>query len=101
MLSKKESVILRFSSENTKGREPNIAILIQDKDVNKNACCKFSFLSFSRLDKKNKVPNIMVIIDALTKEESSSLNINCIIIGNIIDTPSIICKIPSIKKTVL
>ena len=84
-----------------KGREPNIATLIQDKEVNKNAWCKLSFLSFSRLDNKNKVPNIMVIIEALIKEESNSLNIICIIIGSIIDTPSMICKIPSIKKTVL
>ena len=40
-------------------------------------------------------------IEELMKEESNSSNINCIIIGRIIDTPSMICKIPSIKKTVL
>ena len=101
MLSKKESVTLKFRSEKMNGSDPNIATLIQDKEVNKNAFCKLSFLSFSRLDKKNSVPNIIVIIEALIKEESNSSNINCIIIGKIIDTPSMICKIPSIKKTVL
>tara|TARA_X000000368_G_scaffold120815_1_gene94715 strand:- start:783 stop:1082 length:300 start_codon:yes stop_codon:yes gene_type:complete len=75
ILSKKESVILKFKSEKMNGREPNIATLIQDKEVNKNACCKFNFLSFSRFDNKNRVPNIIVIIEALIKEESNSLNI--------------------------
>ena len=75
MLSKKESVMLKFRSEKINGSEPNIATLIQDKEVNKNACCKFNFLSFSRLDNKNKVPNITVIIEALIKEESNSSNI--------------------------
>ena len=58
-------------------------------------------MSFSRLDNRNSVPNIIVIIEALIKEESNSSNINWVIIGKIIDTPSMICKIPSIKKTVL
>tara|TARA_B100001741_G_C16029492_1_gene359217 strand:- start:24 stop:329 length:306 start_codon:yes stop_codon:yes gene_type:complete len=101
MLSKNESVALKFNSEKINGSEPKIATLNQDKAVNKKACCKFNFLSFSRLDNKNKVPNIIVIIDALIKDESSSSNINWVIIGKIIDTPSMICKIPSIKKTVL
>jgi len=76
ILSKKESVILKFRSEKTNGSEPNNATLIHDREVNKNAFCKFSFLSFSRLDNKNNVPNIIVIIEALMNEESNSSNIN-------------------------
>jgi hypothetical protein len=68
--------MLKSRSEKINGSEPNIATLIQDKEVNKNACCKFSFLSFSRFDNKKSVPNIIVIIDALIKEESNSSNIN-------------------------
>ena len=58
--------------ENIKGREPKIAILNQERAVNKNACCKFNFLSWSRFDKKNKVPKMIVIIDAPKNEESIS-----------------------------
>tara|TARA_B100000700_G_scaffold319826_1_gene415812 strand:+ start:105 stop:446 length:342 start_codon:yes stop_codon:yes gene_type:complete len=76
ILSKKESVTFKFSSEKIKGRDPNIATLIQDNAVNKNACCKFNFLSFSRLDNKNNIPNIIVIIEELANEESNSSNIN-------------------------
>jgi len=76
ILSKKESVTLKLRPEKINGREPNIATLIQDNEVNKKACCKFNFLSFSKLDNKNKVPNITVIIEALIKEESNSSNIN-------------------------
>jgi hypothetical protein len=76
MLSKKESVTLKFRFEKINGSELNIAMLIQDKEVNKKACCKFNFLSFSKLDNKNNVPNITVIIEALIKEESNSSNIN-------------------------
>jgi len=101
ILSKNESVKLKSRSEKKNGSEPNSATLIHDREVNKNAFCKFSFLSFSRLDNKNNVPNIIVIIEELMKEESNSSNINCVIIGKIIDRPSMICKIPSIKKTVL
>tara|TARA_Y100000590_G_scaffold246340_1_gene276764 strand:+ start:214 stop:345 length:132 start_codon:yes stop_codon:yes gene_type:complete len=43
----------------------------------------------------------MQIIEELTKEELNSSKINCTIIGILIDNPSIICKIPSVKKTVL
>ena len=39
-------------------------------------------------------------VDVIYKE-SNSPNIYCVIIGKIIDTPSMICKIPSIKNTVL
>ena len=41
MLSKKESVIDKFNSEKKKGRDPNAAILNQDKAVNIKACCVF------------------------------------------------------------
>ena len=71
ILSKKASVIDNSIVENIKGRDPKIAILSQDKAVNKKACCKFSFLSWSMLDKKNKVPKIIVIIDAPKNEEST------------------------------
>jgi hypothetical protein len=47
------------------------------------------------------VPNIIVIKDALINDEFNSPNIICIIIGNIMEIPSMICKIPSVKKTVL
>tara|TARA_B100001996_G_C18348586_1_gene473045 strand:+ start:277 stop:549 length:273 start_codon:yes stop_codon:yes gene_type:complete len=90
MLSKNESVMLKFKSEKTNGRDPNIATLNQEREVSKNACWRFIFLSFSIFDKKNSVPNIIVIIEALTKDESNSSNIICIIIGKIIDIPSII-----------
>jgi len=43
----------------------------------------------------------MVIIKARINDESNSPNINCTVIGIIIKIPSIICKIPSVKKTVL
>ena len=37
---------MRFSSlEKINGRDPNIAILNQERAVNKKACCKFNFLS--------------------------------------------------------
>jgi hypothetical protein len=45
MLSKKAFVKEKFALENTKGNDPNIAILNQDNAVNKKACCKFNFLS--------------------------------------------------------
>ena len=62
----------KLTSENIRGSEPKIAILSQDNAVNKKACCKLNFLSWSRLDKKNRVPNIIVIIEAPKKEESIS-----------------------------
>ena len=40
-------------------------------------------------------------IEAPKKEESTSEYTNCIIIGTNMNTPKIICKIPSVKKTVL
>ena len=45
ILSKKAFVKENSILEKTKGREPKIAILNQDNAVNKNACCKLSFLS--------------------------------------------------------
>ena len=59
MLSKNASVILNSILENINGSDPNIATLIQDNAVNKKACCKLSFLSWSRLDNKNNVPNCL------------------------------------------
>ena len=38
MLSKKESVIDKLNSEKKNGKEPNIAILSQDRAVSKKAC---------------------------------------------------------------
>lgn len=45
ILSKNESVIESSKEEKIKGKEPNIAILNQERAVNKKACCRFSFLS--------------------------------------------------------
>jgi len=55
-----------------KGKDPNIAILNHDKAVRRNACCSVSCLSWSRLDKKNNVPKIIVTIEAPKKDESIS-----------------------------
>ena len=41
----KASVIESSIVENINGKDPKIAILNHDKAVNKNACCKFNFLS--------------------------------------------------------
>ena len=43
ILSKKAFVKEKPVLEKTNGRDPKIAILNQDKAVNKKACCKFSF----------------------------------------------------------
>ena len=43
----------------------------------------------------------MVTIDAPKNDESISEYINCANMGTNIDTPNIICKIPSVKNTVL
>tara|TARA_B110001450_G_scaffold53316_1_gene49904 strand:+ start:274 stop:495 length:222 start_codon:yes stop_codon:yes gene_type:complete len=72
MLSKKASVTESSSVEKIKGKEPNIAILNQERDVNKKACCKFSFLSWFKFVRKNKIPNIIEIIEAPAKDESIS-----------------------------
>ena len=91
----------KLTSENIRGSEPKIAILNQDNAVNKKACCKLNFLSWSRLDKKNRVPKIIVIIEAPKKEESISLKKNWTNIGINIKIPRIIWRIPRVKKTVL
>jgi hypothetical protein len=72
ILSKNASVIDSSIVEKINGRDPKIATLNQDRAVNKKACCKFNFLSWSRFDKKNNVPKIIVIIDAPKKDESIS-----------------------------
>ena len=66
------SVIESSRLEKIKGKEPNIAILNHDKAVNKNACCKFNFLSWFKFVKKNNTPNIIEIIEAPINEESTS-----------------------------
>ena len=73
ILSKKAFVKEKLTLEKTKGKEPKIAILIQDRAVNKNACCKFNFLSWSKFERKNNVPQINDTIDAPKKDESISL----------------------------
>tara|TARA_B100000886_G_scaffold122521_1_gene82531 strand:- start:6 stop:224 length:219 start_codon:yes stop_codon:yes gene_type:complete len=45
ILSKKALVKENSMEEKMKGSDPKIAILSQDKDVNKKACCKFNFFS--------------------------------------------------------
>tara|TARA_B100000674_G_scaffold389357_1_gene333084 strand:+ start:1592 stop:1852 length:261 start_codon:yes stop_codon:yes gene_type:complete len=72
ILSKNAFVNENSILENTNGKEPKIAILNQDKAVKRKDCCRFSFLSWSRLDKKNKVPKINVTIAAPKNEESIS-----------------------------
>tara|TARA_B110000467_G_C17835117_1_gene221953 strand:+ start:195 stop:416 length:222 start_codon:yes stop_codon:yes gene_type:complete len=72
MLSKKALVKEKSKSENTKGKEPNIAMLSHDKAVRRKACCNVNRLSWSKLDKKNNVPKIIVTIEAPKKDESIS-----------------------------
>tara|TARA_B100001564_G_scaffold47741_1_gene34886 strand:- start:5 stop:274 length:270 start_codon:yes stop_codon:yes gene_type:complete len=45
ILSKKASVIDISIEEKINGKDPKTATLNQDKDVNKKACCKLTFLS--------------------------------------------------------
>ena len=72
ILSKKALINEKFKSEKINGKDPNIAILNQDSAVRRNACCNVNFLSWSKLDKKNKTPKIIVTIDAPKKDESNS-----------------------------
>ena len=72
MLSKKESVALKFISENINGSEPKIAILNQDNAVKRKAWGKLIFLSWSKFYRKKRIPNITVTIPELIKPESSS-----------------------------
>jgi len=101
ILSKNASVIVNSRVEKINGKEPNIAILNQDRAVSKKACWRFNFLSWFKLVKKNKIPNIIEIIDAPINEESISEYIIWVNIGMIIDIPRIICRAPKVKKTVL
>ena len=41
----KSSAVQSARVERIKGKEPNIAILDQERAVSKNACCRFNFLS--------------------------------------------------------
>ena len=56
ILSKKESTNDKSRLENKKGIDPKIAILNQDKVVNRNACCKFNFLFSSRFVSTRRTP---------------------------------------------
>ena len=69
-IKKNAFVIENPKPENINGSEPKRAILNQDNAVNRNACCKLSFFSWSKLDKKNKVPKTIVTIEAPKKDES-------------------------------
>ena len=71
MLSKKALVKEKSILEKTNGNEPKIAMLNHDKAVNKKAFCKFNFFSWSKLDKKNNVPKIIVTIEAPKKMSQS------------------------------
>ena len=90
MLSKNAFVKEKFTLEKTNGREPNIAIFNHDSAVNKKACCKFNFLSWSKFDKEKSIPKIIVTIEAPKKDESNSLKKNCTIIGINMKIPRII-----------
>ena len=70
ILSKKAFVKENSILEKIKGREPKSAILNHDKEVNKKACCKLNFLSWSKLAKKNKVTKIIDTIDTQKNEKS-------------------------------
>ena len=72
ILSKKASVIDISIEEKMKGKEPKTATLNQDKAVNKKACCKLTFLSWSIFVKKKSAPKTIVTIDAPKKDESIS-----------------------------
>ena len=81
--------------------EEKVVNPFKDKEVNKKACWRFNFLLWSKFERKNNVPKIIVTIEAPKKEESISLYKNCTPTGMNIKIPSIICRIPSVKKTVL
>ena len=66
ILSKKAIVKENSTLEKINGKDPKIARLNQDKAVNKNACCKFNFLSWSIFERKNNDPKIIVTIDAVS-----------------------------------
>ena len=101
MLSKKESTNDKLRSDNKNGIHPKIAILNHDKVVSKKACCKFSFLSSSVLERIKRIPINIVIEAENTKVLFFSSNISCTIKGININAPNIIRRIPIAKKTVL
>tara|TARA_B100000035_G_C20937008_1_gene525663 strand:+ start:616 stop:954 length:339 start_codon:yes stop_codon:yes gene_type:complete len=72
ILSKNALVKEKSKSEKMNGRDPNIAMLNQDRAVRRNACCSVSALLWSKFDKKNNVPKIIVTSDAPKNEESIS-----------------------------
>ena len=65
LLRERKSII-----EKKKGKDPNVAILNHESAVRRNACCRFKRFSWSKLDKKNNVPKIIVTIEAPKKDES-------------------------------
>ena len=56
-----------------KGKEPNIAILNQDRAVSKKACWVLIDFKWSMLERKNNMPKVIVIIPDIIKVESNSL----------------------------
>ena len=44
ILSKKASTNVKFKSEKTKGKDPNIAMLSHDSAVRRKACCNVNFI---------------------------------------------------------
>ena len=63
MLSKKASLNVNSRLENMKGKDPKIAIPIQEREVNKNACCKFNYLFWCKFESKKRIPINMVITE--------------------------------------
>ena len=64
MLSKKASLKLKFSDDNTNGKLPKTATINHAKDENKNVCLKLSLNSFSRFAKINNTPINIVTNEA-------------------------------------
>ena len=98
ILSKKASVKFKFNFEKINGNDPKIAIDSHDRAVKIKAWGRSIFLSWSKLDKKNKTPNTIVIMDADTNPESNSLKINWIITG-INKIPLKLSKLLGIKNS--
>jgi len=101
ILSKKESTTDKLRFENINGIDPKIAILNQDKVVNKKACCRFNFLFSSRLVSTSNIPINVVRAEDEIKALFSSSYINSTANGISMNTPNIIRRIPIAKKTVL
>jgi len=101
ILSKKESIKVRLRLDKRNGKHPKIAILNQDNVVRRKACCKFSFLSSSRLVKTRRIPINVVIEAEERKVPSFSSYIICTKNGISMNAPNIIKSTPIAKKTVL